>query len=101
MLAAHSAAQPAAENHKQEAKHAEACDCRGCVSRHVGRWRHRVEGRRHDMEIGYIESPRRHEELLADRADWLLRVGEVPAGIQMALRSVAVRVQALLILHGL
>jgi hypothetical protein len=48
------------------------------------------------MEIGNLEPPRRDEELLADRADRLLRVGQVPAGLQMALRSVSVRVQALL-----
>jgi hypothetical protein len=93
---AHPAAQPAAKNHKQEEKHAEACDCRGCVGRHVDCRRRGVEGRRHDMEIGNLESPRSDEELFADRADWLLRVGQVPAGIQMALRPVSVRVQALL-----
>ena len=56
-----------------------------------------MEGRRHDMAIGNLESPRGHEELLADRAGRLLRMGAVPAGIQMAVRTLSVLVQALLI----
>jgi hypothetical protein len=45
---------------------------------------------------GTLTLPWGHQELLVDRAGRLLRVGTVPARLQMALRPIQVLVQALL-----
>jgi hypothetical protein len=47
-----------------------------------------VEGRRHDVAIGDLESPFGGKELFADREDGLLWLGKaLPAGIHLALRA--------------
>ena len=57
-----------------------------------------MEGRRHHMAVGNFESAWGHEELFAGRAGSLLRLGQaLPAGIYVALRTVALLVQALLV----
>jgi hypothetical protein len=49
------------------------------------------------VAVGNFESAWRDEKLFAGREGRLLRLGEVlPAGIPLALRTVALRVQALL-----
>ena len=48
------------------------------------------------LAIWNVDSPWGHQELLVDRAGRLLRVGTVPARLQMALRPIQVLVQALL-----
>jgi len=56
-----------------------------------------MEGRGDDLEIGNLESPLGGEELFAHREDRLPWMGAaLPAGIHLALRSVALLVQALL-----
>jgi hypothetical protein len=56
-----------------------------------------VEGRRHHVAVGNLESAWRDEKLFTGRAGRLLGMGEIlPAGIPLALRTVALRVQALL-----
>lgn len=57
-----------------------------------------MEGRRHHVAVGNFEFAWAHEELFADREGCLLRLGEaLPARIHLALRTVALRVQALLV----
>jgi len=56
-----------------------------------------MEGRGDDLEIGNLESPLGGEELFAHREDRVPWMGAaLPAGIHLALRSVALLVQALL-----
>jgi hypothetical protein len=56
-----------------------------------------VEGRRHHVAVGNLESAWGREELFADREGRLLGMGTVSAGIPLALRTVALLVQALLV----
>jgi hypothetical protein len=50
------------------------------------------------VAVGNFESAWSHEELFADREGCLLRLGQaLPAGIHMALRTVALLVQTLLV----
>ena len=57
-----------------------------------------MEGRRHHVAVGNFEFASAHEELFADREGCLLRLGEaLPAKIHLALRTVALLVQALLV----
>jgi hypothetical protein len=57
-----------------------------------------VEGRRHHVAVGNFEIAWAHEELFADRESCLLRLGEaLPARIYLALRTVALLVQVLLV----
>jgi hypothetical protein len=56
-----------------------------------------VEGRCDDLEVGNPESSLCDKELFADRTGSLPRLGPpLPAGIQLALRSIPLLAQALL-----
>ena len=56
-----------------------------------------MEGRRHHVAVGNLESAWGREELFADREGRLLGMGTVSAGFPLALRTVALLVQALLV----
>ena len=57
-----------------------------------------MEGGRHHVAVGNFASAWSREELLADREGCLRRLGKaLPAGIHLALRTVALLVQTLLV----
>ena len=56
-----------------------------------------MEGRGHHVAVGHFEFAWRHEELFADREGRLLGMGTLPARIPLALRTVPLLVQALLV----